>query len=52
MESQTEQQLKANQTRLIKDRLARVGVTTGGVLVLVALLLIFFYLTDSYTLFN
>ena len=44
MDRQTEQQLKASQARLLKDRLARVGVTTGGVLVLVALLLIFFYL--------
>ncbi len=44
MQGQTERQLKASRSRLLKDRLARVGVTTGGVLVLVALLLIFFYL--------
>ncbi|WP_417358910.1 ABC transporter permease subunit [Gallaecimonas pentaromativorans] len=36
--------LSANRRRLIKDRLAKYGVTLGGVMVLVALLLIFFYL--------
>ncbi|RUO75686.1 ABC transporter permease subunit [Pseudidiomarina taiwanensis] len=36
--------LGASSKRLVKDRLARWGVTTGGVAVLVALLLIFFYL--------
>jgi len=37
-------QFSAGQKRLIKDKLARFGVTFGGVLVLVTLLLIFFYL--------
>lgn len=37
-------QLAANRGRLIKDRTARYGVTLGGIMVLVALLLIFFYL--------
>lgn len=36
--------LAGSRMRLLKDKLAGVGVTTGGVLVLVALLLIFFYL--------
>ncbi|MBD1390357.1 ABC transporter permease subunit [Neiella sp. HB171785] len=36
--------LAASRVRLIKDRIARYGVTAGGVMVLVALLLIFFYL--------
>lgn len=36
--------LPRSRHRRIKDQLARVGVTAGGILVLVALLLIFFYL--------
>ena len=36
--------MAGSRKRRIKDRLASVGVTGGGVLVLVALLLIFFYL--------
>lgn len=44
MASQSAQQLAANRMRLIKDNAARYGVTAGGVMVLVALLLIFFYL--------
>ncbi|WP_115717697.1 ABC transporter permease subunit [Gallaecimonas mangrovi] len=36
--------LAANRKRLIKDRLAKYGVTLGGIFVLAALLLIFFYL--------
>ncbi|WKE64701.1 ABC transporter permease subunit [Gallaecimonas kandeliae] len=36
--------LAANRRRLVKDRLTQYGVTLGGVMVLVALLLIFFYL--------
>ncbi|MDV6315699.1 ABC transporter permease subunit [Idiomarina sp. HP20-50] len=44
MASLSAQQLAANRGRLIKDRLARYGVTLGGAMVLIALLLIFFYL--------
>ncbi|MFD2632165.1 ABC transporter permease subunit [Idiomarina piscisalsi] len=44
MATQSAQQLSANRMRLFKDRFARYGVTAGGVMVLVALLLIFFYL--------
>lgn len=44
MPTQSAQQLSANRTRLLKDRVARYGVSAGGVMVLVALLLIFFYL--------
>jgi phosphate transport system permease protein len=44
MASLSAQQLAANRGRLFKDRAARYGVTLGGILVLVALLLIFFYL--------
>ncbi|MFT6529877.1 MAG: phosphate transport system permease protein [Psychrosphaera sp.] len=36
--------LKTESTRLIKDKVAKYGVTVGGVMVLCALLLIFFYL--------
>ncbi len=36
--------LSGSRRRWFKDRLAHIGVTTGGILVLVALLLIFFYL--------
>ena len=36
--------IAGSRKRRAKDRLASVGVTTGGILVLVALLLIFFYL--------
>ncbi|WP_341501829.1 ABC transporter permease subunit [Gallaecimonas sp. GXIMD4217] len=36
--------LSAGNRRLVKDKLARYGVTLGGTMVLVALLLIFFYL--------
>ncbi|OXS17152.1 phosphate ABC transporter permease [Zobellella denitrificans] len=36
--------LSGSRGRWLKDRLAQIGVTTGGILVLVALLLIFFYL--------
>lgn len=36
--------LKTNRKRLFKEYAARYGVTAGGILVLVALLLIFFYL--------
>ncbi|WP_375055391.1 ABC transporter permease subunit [Zobellella sp. DQSA1] len=36
--------LSGSKGRWLKDRLAQIGVTTGGILVLVALLLIFFYL--------
>lgn len=36
--------MAGSRKRRAKDRLASVGVTTGGILVLVALLLIFFYL--------
>ncbi len=36
--------LAAGRRRLVKDKLAKYGVTFGGVMVLVALLLIFFYL--------
>ncbi|WP_417435724.1 ABC transporter permease subunit [Idiomarina abyssalis] len=44
MASLSAQQLAANRGRLFKDRAARYGVTLGGIMVLVALLLIFFYL--------
>ncbi|RUO80792.1 phosphate ABC transporter permease [Idiomarina tyrosinivorans] len=44
MSSDSAQQLAANRSRLIKDKLAKYGVTLGGTMVLVALLLIFFYL--------
>ena len=44
MATQSAQQLSANRIRLLKDRFARYGVTAGGVMVLIALLLIFFYL--------
>lgn len=44
MASQSAQQLSANRMRLLKDHAAKYGVTAGGVMVLVALLLIFFYL--------
>ncbi len=33
-----------DRSRLFKDRLAQFGITVGGVMVLIALLLIFFYL--------
>jgi phosphate transport system permease protein len=36
--------LKTESTRLIKDKVAKYGVTVGGIMVLCALLLIFFYL--------
>ena len=36
--------MAGSRKRRAKDRLASIGVTTGGILVLVALLLIFFYL--------
>lgn len=36
--------LSGSRKRWLKDRIAQIGVTTGGILVLVALLLIFFYL--------
>jgi len=36
--------LKTESTRLIKDKVAKYGVTAGGIMVLCALLLIFFYL--------
>ncbi|MBC3764821.1 ABC transporter permease subunit [Neptunicella marina] len=36
--------LSSNKSRKIKDKIARYGVTLGGLLVLAALLLIFFYL--------
>ncbi|MCF2907666.1 ABC transporter permease subunit [Pseudoalteromonas sp. DL2-H2.2] len=35
---------KTDRSRLLKDRFAQFGITSGGVMVLVALLLIFFYL--------
>ena len=35
---------KTDRSRLFKDRFAQFGITAGGVMVLVALLLIFFYL--------
>ncbi|KZN40443.1 phosphate ABC transporter permease [Pseudoalteromonas luteoviolacea CPMOR-2] len=35
---------KTDRSRLFKDRFAQFGITSGGVMVLVALLLIFFYL--------
>lgn len=41
MASLSAQQLAANRGRLFKDRAARYGVTLGGIMVLVALLLIF-----------
>ncbi|WP_409422732.1 ABC transporter permease subunit [Pseudaeromonas sp. ZJS20] len=45
MSSQTQNlTMSGSARRRIKDKLASVGVTTGGILVLVALLLIFFYL--------
>jgi len=44
MASQSAEQLSANRMRLVKDHAARYGVTAGGIMVLVALLLIFFYL--------
>lgn len=44
MASLSAQQLAANRGRLFKDRAARYGVTLGGIMVLIALLLIFFYL--------
>lgn len=37
-------QLEASNVRLVKDKVARWGITFGGGLVLIALLLIFFYL--------
>ncbi|HAD38887.1 MAG TPA: phosphate ABC transporter permease, partial [Plesiomonas shigelloides] len=36
--------LKGSKSRALKDKLAKYGVTGGGMLVLVALMLIFFYL--------
>ena len=44
--STTSQQtsFKTDKSRLFKDRFAQFGITAGGVMVLVALLLIFFYL--------
>lgn len=36
--------LSGSRKRWLKDRIAQIGVTAGGILVLVALLLIFFYL--------
>ncbi|WP_417614695.1 ABC transporter permease subunit [Oceanisphaera sp.] len=36
--------LSGSRKRWLKDRIAQIGVTSGGILVLVALLLIFFYL--------
>ncbi|PTB83118.1 phosphate ABC transporter permease [Pseudidiomarina aestuarii] len=44
MAASTPTRMGASNIRLLKDRAARWGVTFGGVLVLVALLLIFFYL--------
>ena len=35
---------KQNRFRRAKDKLARVGVTAGGIFVLITLMLIFFYL--------
>ncbi|SDJ03417.1 phosphate transport system permease protein [Ferrimonas sediminum] len=44
MEQTIADKYRASHRRLIKDRLARYGVTAGGIMVLIALLLIFFYL--------
>lgn len=44
MTAETKKRLAASHSRLIKDRAARFGVTLGGGMVLIALLLIFFYL--------
>ncbi|BDY03652.1 ABC transporter permease subunit [Ferrimonas sp. YFM] len=44
MEQTIVDRYRASNRRLIKDRLAKYGVTSGGVMVLIALLLIFFYL--------
>ena len=44
MSAPTRSSLGASNMRLFKDRAARVGVTLGGGMVLIALLLIFFYL--------
>ncbi|EKE87626.1 ABC transporter permease subunit [Idiomarina xiamenensis] len=44
MASNSSKYLAANRSRLLKDRMARWGVTLGGSMVLIALLMIFFYL--------
>ncbi|TKB56654.1 ABC transporter permease subunit [Ferrimonas aestuarii] len=44
MEQTIADKYRASHRRLIKDRAAKYGVTAGGVMVLIALLLIFFYL--------
>lgn len=44
MSTAMQKQLAANRSRLFKDKAARWGVTLGGSMVLLALLLIFFYL--------
>ena len=44
MERDLAKTLQANKKRVIKDKLVKYGVTSGGTLVLVALLLIFGYL--------
>jgi phosphate transport system permease protein len=44
MSSNSASFLKTEPKRIVKDRLAKYGVMTGGVMVLCALLLIFFYL--------
>ena len=44
MERDLAKTLQANKKRVIKDQLVKYGVTSGGTLVLVALLLIFGYL--------
>lgn len=44
MQSDLSNQLRANQKRVIKDKLVKYSITSGGALVLVTLLLIFGYL--------
>jgi len=44
MSSTSDNALKTESTRLLKDKVAKYGVTAGGIMVLCALLLIFFYL--------
>ncbi len=44
MSNRSSNGLKTESGRLLKDRLAKYGVMTGGIMVLCALLLIFFYL--------
>ncbi len=44
MSQTSDNALKTESTRILKDKLAKYGVMTGGILVLCALLLIFFYL--------